>query len=322
MKQLVIDTDPGVDDALAIMMANAHTNTQIKAITTVAGNVELNHITTNACKLVEALEIDAPVYIGCGQSLLNTEVEDAAGFHGNDGLGDANIPTPSTKFAKGHASEAICSLANKHPDTLDLVALGPLTNIAVALMIDPDLPQKYNSLTIMGGALRAQGNTSNYTSEYNFYRDPEAANMVLSRWPMSTIVDWEISLANPIDSENLSKLFTLKSKHSCFFEKISRKTITHIEELIASKDLGYNVKSSDRAKIFYAPDPLAIAVLLDPNVITKSEQKFVTVETAPGLSRGQSLVDWLGITGKTPNANLITEISTKHFLDLVEKALS
>ncbi len=85
MKTLLIDTDPGVDDALAIMMASAHPDTQIKAITTVAGNVGLEHTTENACKLVEILDIDAPIYVGCGDSLLDNPVEDAAGFHGNDG---------------------------------------------------------------------------------------------------------------------------------------------------------------------------------------------------------------------------------------------
>ena len=322
MKQLLIDTDPGVDDALAIMMANADPNTEIKAITTVAGNVGLEYTTVNACKLAQELEISAPIYIGCGESLLNTEVEDAAGFHGTDGLGDANIPESSIEFASGHASEAICSFGNTYPNSLDLIALGPLTNIAVALMIDPKLPYKYNSLTIMGGALRAQGNTSNYTSEYNFYRDPEAAQMVLSRWPMSTIVDWELSLANPINAKSLQRFFALNSKRSRFFEKISRKTIVHLEKLVLSKDVGYSVKDSADAKIFYAPDPLAIAVLLEPNIITKSEKKYVTVETAAGISRGQSLVDWMGISHKTPNANLITEISVPRFLDLVEKALS
>jgi len=326
MKTLLIDTDPGVDDALAIMMASAHPDTQIKAITTVAGNVGLEHTTENACKLVEILDIDAPIYVGCGDSLLDNPVEDAAGFHGNDGLGDciddADIPPASIKPENGHAATAICSYANQNTGTLDLVALGPLTNIAVALMLDPSLPEKYRSLTIMGGAIRAQGNTSNYTAEYNFYRDPEAARMVLSKWPMVTIVDWEISLAYPIDANNLTRLFAIDSKRARFFEKISRKTLARIENLIGSKEVGYSVEDSIGARIFWAPDPIAIAVVLNSDVITRSEQRYVTVETAAGLSRGQSMVDWMGISGKTPNANLITEISTEQFFQIVERALS
>ena len=326
MKTLLIDTDPGVDDALAIMMASAHPDTEIKAITTVAGNVDLEHTTENACKLVEILDIDAPIYVGCGDSLLDNPVEDAAGFHGNDGLGDcigdADIPPASVEPANGHAAEAICSYGDKYAGTLDLVALGPLTNIAVALMLDPNLPDKYRSLTIMGGAIRAQGNTSNYTAEYNFYRDPEAARMVLSRWPMVTIVDWEISLAHPIDANNLSRLFAIDSKRAKFFEKISRKTLASIESFVVSKEEGYSVEGSAGERIFYAPDPIAIAVVLESDVITRSEQRYVTVETASGLSRGQSMVDWMGFSGKTPNANLVTEISTEKFLQIVERALS
>ena len=322
MKTLLIDTDPGVDDALAIMMASAYPDTEIKAITTVAGNVNLEHTTANACKLVEVLDLDAPVYVGCADSLLDSPVEDAAGFHGNDGLGDADIPPASIEIASGHAAEAICSFGTKYTGTLDLVALGPLTNIAVALMLDPSLPDKYRSLTIMGGAIRAQGNTSNYTAEYNFYRDPEAAQMVLSRWPMVTIVDWEISLAYPIDNNNLTRLFALNSERAKFFEKISQKTLTSIENFIVSKEGGYSVADTTGKRIFYAPDPIAIAVVLDSDVITRSEQRYVTVETASGLSRGQSMVDWMGFSGKTPNANLVTEISTEKFLQIVEKALS
>ena len=309
MKRLVVDTDPGVDDALAIMMACAHPDTKLHAITTVAGNVSLDYTSANACKLVEFLGLDTPVYVGCAEPLMDTPNEDAASFHGSDGLGDAGVPPASVKPNPGHASQAICSIADEYTEAVDLVALGPLTNVAIALMLDPDLPEKYRSLTIMGGAIRAQGNTANYTAEYNFFRDPDAAKIVLTRWPMVTIVDWETTLAYPIGTNDLTRFFAMESKRADFFRKISQVTLDRIESIIGDR-------------VFLAADPIAMATVLDPDVASTIEQRYVAVENTGGLSRGQSMVDWMGLTGKPPNASLVTEISTERFLELIEAALT
>ncbi len=309
MKRLVVDTDPGIDDALAIMMASAHPDTALHAITTVAGNVNLEYTSANACKLVEFLGLDVPVYVGCAQPLLGAPREDAASFHGIDGLGDAGVPPASVTPNPGHASHAICSIADKYTQDVDLVALGPLTNIAVALILDPDLPEKYRSLTIMGGAIRAQGNTANYTAEYNFYRDPDAARIVLTRWPMVTVVDWETTLAYPVAANDLTRIFAMKSKRSDFFRRISQVTLDRIEGIVGDR-------------VFFAADPIAMATVLDSDVASTIEQRYVAVETAGGLSRGQSMVDWMGLSGNPPNASLVTEISTKIFLELIEAALT
>ena len=309
MKRLVVDADPGIDDALAIMMASAHPHTTLHAITTVAGNVSLKHTSANACKLVEFLGLDVPVYVGCAEPLLGAPREDAASFHGSDGLGDAGIPSASVKPNPGHASNAICSIADKYPQDVELVALGPLTNIAVALMLDPDLPEKYQELTIMGGAIRAQGNTANYTAEYNFYRDPDAARIVLTRWPMVKIVDWETTLAYPVDANVLTRIFATKSKRADFFRRISQVTLDRIEGIVGDR-------------VFLAADPIAMATVLESDVASTIKQRYVAVETASGLSRGQSMVDWMDISGNPPNANLVTEISNKRLLELIEAALT
>ena len=309
MKRLVVDTDPGVDDALAIMMASAHPDTALHAITTVAGNVSLDHTSANACKLVEFLGLDTPVFVGCGEPLMGTPNEDAASFHGSDGLGDADVPPASVKPNPGHASHAICSIADEYTEAVDLVALGPLTNVAVALMLDPDLPEKYRGLTIMGGAIRAQGNTANYTAEYNFFRDPDAAKIVLTRWPMVTIVDWETTLAYPIGTTDLTRIFATKTKRADFFRRISQVTLDRIESIVGDR-------------VFLAADPIAMATVLDSGVASTIEQRYVAIENAGGLSRGQSLVDWMGLTGNRPNASLVTKISTERFLALIEAALT
>ena len=177
MQRLIIDTDPGVDDAQAILLASAHPHTKIEAILSVGGNVGLEHTTRNALTIVEAIGQDIPVYAGCDGPLVLFG-EDAAWVHGTDGLGDCGITPQSRKAEQEHAANALVRMANAEPDAFTLVAIGPLTNIALALKLDPELPNKLKRFVIMGGAVTGKGNTSNVTAEFNIFADPEAAHVV------------------------------------------------------------------------------------------------------------------------------------------------
>ncbi|MEZ4595130.1 MAG: nucleoside hydrolase, partial [Chloroflexota bacterium] len=194
MEKLIIDTDPGVDDAQAILMAAAHPNATIAAILAVGGNVGLEHTLRNALTLVEVVEQDIPVYAGCSKPLVIFQ-EDAADVHGQDGLGDVGL-VPQTRTAESeHAALALVRLANESPGEYTLVAIGPLTNIAVALTLDPTLPEKLKRFVVMGGAVTAHGNTSNVSAEFNIFYDPEAAHVVFEAWEahggLIELVDWE-----------------------------------------------------------------------------------------------------------------------------------
>ena len=181
MERLIIDTDPGVDDAQAILLAAAHPNAKIEALMTVGGNVGLEHTTRNALAIVEQIQQDIPVYEGCDGPLVMFS-EDAADVHGDDGLGDCGIrPQERTKMGE-HAALAHVRLINESPGEYTLVAIGPLTNIAVALKLDPTLPEKVKRFVVMGGAVTAHGNTSNITAEFNIFADPEAAHVVFEAW--------------------------------------------------------------------------------------------------------------------------------------------
>ncbi|MCJ7518950.1 MAG: nucleoside hydrolase, partial [Anaerolineaceae bacterium] len=173
MKKLVIDTDAGVDDAQAILLAFGYKDAEIVAFTTVNGNVDVSKTTANVLKVLDLVGKDVPVYRGC-ESPLVAEPHHASYVHGEDGLGDCGIPNSKRQPEKKHAVLALVDLANENPGQLNLVAIGPLTNLAVALQLDPDLPKKYADLTIMGGAIYAKGNT-NITAEFNIFVDPEAA---------------------------------------------------------------------------------------------------------------------------------------------------
>lgn len=157
MKHLVIDTDPGVDDAHAIMLAAAQPNVKIESITTLGGNVSLANTTANACKILDVLGLDVPVFSGVDGALIEYEHEDAAHVHGHDGLGDADIPASKRQTKAEHAVQALIRMANENPGALTLVAIGPLTNVALATRLDPDLPKKYKALIVMGAQSMLRG---------------------------------------------------------------------------------------------------------------------------------------------------------------------
>jgi purine nucleosidase len=304
MKRLVIDTDPGVDDAQAILIAAAHPDAKIEAITTVCGNVPLHHTTANALKILDVAELNVPVFAGCDRPLVQNDPERAAHVHGEDGLGDCGIPESSRNPEKEHAVQALIRLADENPGELTLVAIGPLTNLALATRLDPTLPQKYKELVIMGGAIYAQGNTQNLTAEFNFFHDPEAAAIVLNTWPSLTLASWEATLAHPISIELLEKFKQMDTARGRFLNAITAKTVIFIQEILGRQEL-------------YAADSVAMVAAIEPSTVIKAEKKHVHVELAGTSTRGQTVVDWFGLSGKTPNTQIILELDRDRFNELM-----
>src|SRR5579859_7973739 len=189
--QLLIDTDPGVDDALAILMAHAHAD--VLGLSVAAGNVGLAHTTRNARTLVDLVKASTPVFAGCPTPLVRLSEEDAAFVHGHDGLGDVGFPEPKTVAVDEHAALAILRITHEHPGEITLVALAPLTNLALALRLDPSLPERVKRLIVMGGAVTGHGNTGRVPAEFNVGFDPEAAHVVFESFPDFDLVDWELT---------------------------------------------------------------------------------------------------------------------------------
>src|SRR5687768_16800381 len=186
---LLIDTDPGVDDALALLMAFNDPRHEVVGLTIAAGNVGLEHTVRNALKLCEVAGSNPPVFAGCEAPLLHPAL-DAAFVHGRDGFGDTGY-APATRAAEAeHAALAILRLSHEHAGRLLLVALGPLTNLALALKLDPTLPQRIARCVVMGGAVTAHGNMTP-VAEFNVYFDPEAAHVVFEGFPKIEVTDWE-----------------------------------------------------------------------------------------------------------------------------------
>jgi purine nucleosidase len=307
MRRIVIDCDPGIDDAQAIMMAYQYPGVKIEAITTVAGNVGVEHTSENALKILDALEADPiPVFAGA-QTALVERGNRAAHVHGEDGLGDAGIPETQRHLEAEHAALALIRLGKENPGELELIAIGPLTNLALALRLDPDLPSRYKRLVVMGGAYLAQGNTPNFPVEFNFYADPDAAAVVFDNWPMVTLVTWEATLAHGIDLAQYDELMRFENGRSRFLKKITRKLEIFMKEVF-------------RRDLSYLADALAMAVLLEEGIVLEAEKKYVQIERSGVLTRGMTVVDWSDHSKKPPNALIITKVDHDRFVALLRAA--
>lgn len=303
--QLLIDTDPGVDDALALLMAHAHAD--VRALTIAAGNVGLAHTVRNACTLLDVIESDTPVHPGCATPLVYPPDEDAAGVHGADGFGDVGFGTPRRQPDAEGAAQVLIRHTREQPGELTLVALAPLTNLALALRLDPDLPRRVRRLVIMGGAVTGHGNTGMVPAEFNVGFDPEAAHVVFEGFPSFDLVDWEATLRHAFDGDRFDTWLSAGDARADFFARI----FGHAR--------AYNARHGRSGVI--AADALAMAVALDPEIITHAESRHVGIETAGRLTRGATVVDWEQRLGRPENARIVMAVDQQRFGALVAAAL-
>ena len=203
--RLIIDTDAGVDDAQALMLALRHPGVQVEAITTVCGNVGVDQVIANVFTTLDVMNADVPVYRGASEPLVSDWSAEA--WHGDDGLGNLRSRPPSKRQVEPEqAALALIRLANAHPGELTLVALAPMTNLALAIRLDPTFPSKIKEFIFMGGAHSAIGNTQNVTAEWNIYCDPEAAYITLKAFPQARMISWEATLEHPFTWEQYDEL--------------------------------------------------------------------------------------------------------------------
>ena len=304
---LLIDTDPGVDDALALLMALDSAAHEVVGLTIAAGNVGLDHTVRNALKLCEvAGRGDVPVHPGCAAPLLHA-APDAAYVQGNDGFGDVGYEPARRAPADEHAALAIVRLAREHAGRLLLVALGPLTNLALALKLDPGLPERIDRLVVMGGAVSGHGNITP-AAEFNVYFDPEAARIVFEAFPRFDLSDWEATVRHGLHHREVERWLAADSARARFYEGISRQT---------------RLWSADRrGDHWHSADALAMAWALAPDGATEVVERPVAVELAGGQARGATITDWNRQTGQPDNARILMAYDQARFEARIRDALA
>lgn len=287
-RSFLIDTDTASDDAVALVMALRHPDVKVEAVTTVAGNVEVGQATRNALLAIEVSEAEPPpVYIGSAAPL-RRPLQVAQFFHGKDGLGDMGYPAPELTPRTDGAIEAIIETLRAHPG-ITMVTLGPLTNVARALAIDPGIAGNVGRCIVMGGAACTVGNVTP-AAEYNMWVDPEAARAVLHSDLPIEIVGWELCRGPATLSEGeMSEVRAFGTRRAAFAIDCNRKALVAARR--QSNEPGLPL-----------PDPVAMAIAIDPEVCTRKSPHRVDVETQSELTRGMTVVDALGVAGDERNA--------------------
>lgn len=300
---LVIDTDTAQDDCVALLIGMLDPAADLKAITMVAGNVGFDRQVHNAhLTLAVAGRLgEIPIHLGCRRPLVREWVS-AENVHG-DGSGGLGLEDETWDVSDEHGVDALIRLAAENPGTLRIVAIGPLTNIATALVKDPDFVRNVGELYIMGGSNNGRGNIT-AAAEYNFYVDPEAAKAVFAAGFAITVVPWDpLTLRDAVFSrDRLAEISGIGTPLASFFTKIVDTTLAFDESV--------GIPGSTH------PDSLTAAVLLHPELVLSASEYAVDVEAASELTRGYSAMSW-GVHGLEPNARVIERVDADGFFDYI-----
>jgi len=285
-RQFLIDTDTASDDAVALIMAIRAPDVQVMAITTVAGNVSVEQGTRNALYTVELCGADVPVYTGAAKPLVRA-YQNATWFHGRDGLGDHDYAPARHSAERRHAVEAMIEIIEAHPG-LVLVTLGPLTNVALALARKPEIARQVSRCVVMGGAPCCEGNVTP-AAEYNIWVDPEAARMVLRSGLPVELIGWHLCRGDAaLSAADIDFLLGLKTERARFAIECN----SHAREAYFRQTGEHGI---------CLPDPVAMAIALDPNIGKSWSEHYVDIETSSELTRGMTVVDRLNVAGDERN---------------------
>jgi purine nucleosidase len=295
-RTFILDSDGGVDDAQTLILLIANGKAP-DLITTVFGNVGLEQATTNLLAVQAVLGTDIPVHKGADRPLTQPVI-DAKYVHGDDGLGGARRPPnqalPASEDGVGVLRRTFRDAASRG-ERADILMIGPLTNLALALRLEPQIIDGIGTLTVMGGTVYGRGNTTP-AAEFNIYADPEAAHVVLTADIETVVVPWEPCMTHNISGERIDALF----------DRVPASPARDFQHALAAHARRGIVSRGNPDVMFYV-DPLAAAVVIDPSMVKKSIRASSSVALAPGITRGMTLVDPSGRLG-TPKITFVEEV--------------
>jgi pyrimidine-specific ribonucleoside hydrolase len=302
---VILDVDPGHDDAVAIMLACAALELDLLAVTTVAGNVPLEKTTRNALRVLSLIgHTDVPVAAGA-PSPLRRPLHTAESIHGESGLEGPEIPGPSFEPDERVATALIADTLREAPEPVTLIPTGPLTNIATFLREHPELKERVAHISLMGGSI-GLGNTTP-AAEFNVYVDPEAAREVFDS-------------GLPITMSGLDATHQARTGPA---ERERLRSLGRVGGVVAGL-LEFFAGTYERIYGFDAPplhDPVAVAAVMEPGLL-KTRPMRVDVECESDLTRGETVCDFYGVTGKPPNTEVGVELDREGFFELLYKSLA
>jgi len=327
---LLIDCDTGIDDALALLYAAASAEAELVAVTCLSGNVEADQVARNTLAVLE-LAGRPDVEVALGRELpLVRELEVSPETHGPSGLGYAELPPAARPLSDRFGPDLIVDEARRRPGEITLVTLGPLTNLAVALLREPELPGLLRRWVLMGGSYRSSGNTAP-TTEWNVHCDPEAARLCFAHFgrtaeahgtPRPLALGLDVTERAKMTPEHVVALArragsrpepSLDPEH----DPETRSIASHRVVRFVADALRFYMEFHSRYDGFYGAfihDPLALAAALDPSLV-RTEAVAVDVELGGTLTTGETVTDWRRVWGRAPNVDVAVEVETPRFLE-------
>lgn len=303
-RKIILDCDPGHDDAIALLLAGAHPKIDLVAVTTVAGNAEVEKTTKNALKVCELAGLhEVPVARGAGKPLIR-EMNTAAEIHGDSGLDGPSLPEPTKPVVQEHAVDLMIRELMQSEGEITLVPVGPLTNIALAMVKEPKIIPKIQEIVLMGGAM-----FGNWTpaAEFNIYVDAEAAKIVFESGVPITMAGLELTHQAITTERILQEMKAIGNPVSDF-----------VTELIQFFEGTYKeVFGFEGAPIH---DACAVAYCIDENVFTRKKYR-VDIETKGEFTYGMTVIDKLSVTGREPNVYVAEKLNSERFWNLLLSTL-
>ncbi len=300
-KRILIDTDPGIDDSAAILLALASPELKVQGLSVVHGNCSVDQGVINALSILElAAAEDIPVARGCALPLVQPSLL-APETHGQSGLGYATLPPPRTRPLAQHACDFLIERVLAAPAELTIVAIGPLTNLALALRKEPRFAGAVKELFVMGGAIRHQGNTTPL-AEFNIYVDPHAAHIVFHSGIPITLVPLDVTYQCILTEAHLRKLEEVPSPIPAFLRQATRFYMEFHDQYQGIQGCVIN-------------DPLALALAFEPD-LCYYEALYVDVDISGGVCMGKTFADFYHMMGKPANMKVALGVRAEAFLDL------
>ena len=300
-KRIIFDTDPGIDDSCAILLALASPELSLEGLSVVHGNCSMEQGTINALSVLELVNAShIPVAKGCELPLVQPSLL-APETHGDTGLGYAKLPQPQSKPILQHGVDFLIETILASPGEITLVAIAPLTNVALAIRQEPRIVEALNELIIMGGALRHEGNTT-ALGEFNTYVDPHAAQIVYQAGIPTTLVPLDVTYQCILTSDDVNRLLKIDSPITRFVAEATRFYMEYHDEFQQIEGCVIN-------------DPLALALTFMPELCTYQELP-VEVDLSGGISMGKTVADFYNYGKKPANLKVALEVRARDFIDL------